>query len=174
MTWSYRSAHRNERIEQCLRNLAVSAAAGVTQPGLSAGRYPVGLQLYSVRKAFRSDVMGALRAVSKMGYGIVEFWSPYFSWSPGYAGVRWHSSHSAADAFTAANLSKAIELNGILGSRFIVMAGWRTRNSVAASPPTCRSFRSRQQIACTSSRATAVSASPSARRLRFMPSSSRC
>lgn len=78
------------------------------------------------------DLMGTVRAVAKMGYQVVEFYSPYYSWTTEYAktvrqllddlGIRCPSTHNSAMALTAEGLPKAIELNQILGSRYIVMA----------------------------------------------------
>jgi sugar phosphate isomerase/epimerase len=106
---------------------------------------PVGLELYSVRDELAKDLMGTVRAVAKMGYEVVEFYAPYYSWTPEYAkevrkllddlGIRCRSTHNSADAFTTEGLPKAIELNQILGATFIVMAspgrvngldGWKT------------------------------------------------
>src|ERR1039458_552920 len=41
-----------------------------------AKKIPIGLELYSVREALAKDLMGTVRAVAKMGYEIVEFYSP--------------------------------------------------------------------------------------------------
>src|SRR6266496_6448217 len=46
---------------------------------------PVGLELYTVRDALAKDLMGTVRAVAKMGYQVVEFYSPYYQWTPDYA-----------------------------------------------------------------------------------------
>lgn len=105
---------------------------------------PVGLELYSVRDHLAKDLTGTVRAVAKMGYQTVEFYAPYFNWTPDYArevrrllddlGVRCRSTHNNTPSFTKAGLPKAIELNRILGARYIVMAsagsvvgidGWR-------------------------------------------------
>jgi sugar phosphate isomerase/epimerase len=105
---------------------------------------PVGLELYSVRGELAKDLFGAVRAVAKMGYQAVEFYAPYFGWAPAYAGevrrllddlgLRCHSTHNNAPSFTKTGLPKAIELNRILGAKYIVMAsagsvagidGWR-------------------------------------------------
>src|SRR4051812_50020597 len=43
---------------------------------------PVGLELYSVRNELMKDLPGTVTAVAKMGYKIVEFYSPYFDWTP--------------------------------------------------------------------------------------------
>jgi sugar phosphate isomerase/epimerase len=93
---------------------------------------PVGLELYSVRDELAKDLMGTVRAVAKMGYDVVEFYSPYFQWTPDYArqvrslldelNVRCLSTHNGRNALEADGLKKAIELNQILGSKTIVMA----------------------------------------------------
>ena len=46
---------------------------------------PVGLELYSVRKDLEKDLMGTVRGVAKMGYQCVEFFAPYYAWTPDYA-----------------------------------------------------------------------------------------
>src|SRR3982751_2201414 len=46
---------------------------------------PVGLELYSVRDELAKDLKGTVTAVAKMGYEIVEFYSPYFDWTPAQA-----------------------------------------------------------------------------------------
>jgi sugar phosphate isomerase/epimerase len=95
-------------------------------------RPPVGLELYSVRDQLKQDLFGTVKTCAKMGYEGFEFYSPYFDWSPDYArqvrqllndlGVKCFSTHNSARAFDPENLDKAIELNHILGSKFIVMA----------------------------------------------------
>jgi sugar phosphate isomerase/epimerase len=111
----------------------------------SAAKVPVGLELYSVRDELAKDLTGTVRAVAKMGYEVVEFFSPYYSWTPQYAaevrkllddlGIRCLSTHNGPQSFTEEGLPKAIELNRIIGSRCIVMAsagkvvgidGWKT------------------------------------------------
>jgi sugar phosphate isomerase/epimerase len=105
---------------------------------------PVGLELYSVRGGLAKDLFGTVRAVARMGYQVVEFYAPYFSWTTAHAGavrrllddlgLRCHSTHNDTSSFTKAGLPKAIELNRILGAKYIVMAsagsvagidGWR-------------------------------------------------
>src|SRR6266571_5166355 len=100
--------------------LAVAAPAGK--------HFPVGLELYSVRDELAKDLKGTVRAVAKMGYEVVEFFSPYYGWTTEYAqevrkllddlGIRCSSTHNGANAFTADGLKKAIELNRILGAKF--------------------------------------------------------
>ncbi len=100
---------------------------------LAAGKQvPVGLEMYSVRDELMKDLPATVRAVAKMGYEVVEFYAPYFMWTREYAkqvrkqmddlGIKCNSTHNGAPSFTAEGLPKAIELNQILGSRYIVMA----------------------------------------------------
>lgn len=98
----------------------------------AAGNVPVGIELYSVRDFLTKDLEGTVTAVAKMGYQVVEFYSPYYSWTPERAkevrkllddlGVKCLSTHNGADAFAPDGLQKAIDLNQIIGSRSIVMA----------------------------------------------------
>jgi sugar phosphate isomerase/epimerase len=93
---------------------------------------PIGLELYSVRDVLQKDLPGTVRAVAKQGYEVVEFFSPYFSWTPEYAkevrkllddtGLKCSSTHNGGESFSGAGIQKAIDLNSILGSKYIVMA----------------------------------------------------
>jgi sugar phosphate isomerase/epimerase len=99
----------------------------------SAKKYPIGLELYSVRGELARDLPNTLRTVAKMGYEVVEFYAPYYDWKIPYAkevrtllddlGLRCHSTHNHIESFTAgATMDKAIELNQILGSWLLVLA----------------------------------------------------
>jgi sugar phosphate isomerase/epimerase len=109
--------------------LAATAAGGLAAAN---NKIPVGLELYSVRDELKNDLMGTVRAVAKMGYSGVEFFSPYFEWTSEYAreirkllddlNIKCYSTHNGARSFTAENLPKAIELNQIIRSQYIVMA----------------------------------------------------
>ena len=98
----------------------------------AAATVPVGLELYTVRDALMKDLMGTVRAVAKQGYQVVEFYSPYYSWTPQYAtdvrklldelGIQCRSTHNDARSFTPDGISKAIELNQLIGSRYLIMA----------------------------------------------------
>jgi sugar phosphate isomerase/epimerase len=114
-------------------------------PWAPGKRVPVGLELYSVRDELAKDPMGTVRAVAKMGYEVVEFFSPYYQWTPDYAKevrklldelkIRCLSTHNGPNSFSVEGIDKAIELNRILGSKTIVWAsagrpngidGWKT------------------------------------------------
>ncbi|MGA2184429.1 MAG: sugar phosphate isomerase/epimerase [Bryobacteraceae bacterium] len=112
--------------------LAATAAIPMALAAQPANSIPVGLELFSVRDSLAKDLPATLRAVAKMGYQVVEFFAPYFEWTPGRAkevrailddaGIRCNSTHNGVESFTASGLANAIELNQILGSRYIVLA----------------------------------------------------
>ncbi|MEJ7607560.1 MAG: sugar phosphate isomerase/epimerase family protein [Bryobacteraceae bacterium] len=125
------------------RTLLALAAASVARP--AGKKIPIGVELYSVRDELKQDLMGTVRAVAKLGYEGVEFYSPYYEWAPAYAkdvkklmdeiGIVCYSTHNDRKSFKPESIDKAIELNRIIGSKFIVMAsagkvetldGWKT------------------------------------------------
>jgi len=103
---------------------------------------PVGLELYSVRDELMKDLPGTVTAVAKMGYQVVEFYSPYFDWTPDAAkdvrklldglGIQCRSTHNGPPSFTPEGLKKAIELNQIMGSKNIIMASAGRVDGIAA------------------------------------------
>jgi sugar phosphate isomerase/epimerase len=124
--------------------LAATGVAGLAY-GATGASIPVGLELYSVRGELAKDVMGTLRAVARDGYQVVEFYSPYYGWTDDYAktvrkqmdslGIRCNSTHNGGDALSPEGIGKAIDLNQILGAKYIVWAsagkpdgldGWKT------------------------------------------------
>ena len=107
--------------------LAGSAAAPIKK------KYPIGLELYSVRDELARDLPDTLRTVAKMGYEVVEFYAPYFNWTIPYAkevrtlmddiGLRCYSTHNDFKSFTpGSTMDKAIELNQVLGTRYLILA----------------------------------------------------
>src|SRR5258705_11589160 len=64
--------------------LATASAAGLSAQNRT--RFPVGLQQTAVARNIQQDLMGTLRAISKMGYEIIEFSAGTFmKWSPDQA-----------------------------------------------------------------------------------------
>ncbi len=120
---------------------------GELSPGVKPVRkYPIGLELYAVRSELARDLPGTLQQVAAMGYEVVEFYAPYFQWTPAYAkdvraqldrlGLRCLSTHNHLVAFAPGDgLARAMELNEILGSKYLILAsagreprgadGWR-------------------------------------------------
>ena len=111
---------------------AVSGAAGLGLVAAAGKNIAVGLELYSVRDELAKDDMTTIRAVAKMGYQVVEFFAPYYSWTTDHAkeirklmddlGIRCHSTHNNFQNYTVEALPKAAELNQILGSTYLVLA----------------------------------------------------
>jgi len=111
-------------------------AASSAPPEPKRRKIPIGIELYAVRGELTRDLPGTLRQVAKIGYEVVEFYSPYVSWTFPHAkevrtllddlGLRCYSTHNgAASLIDAGTMAKAIELNQILGARHVI----------AASPP---------------------------------------
>ena len=110
-----------------------SAAESATLESGGSKKRTIGLELYSVRGELTRDLSNTLKTVAQIGYEVVEFYSPYFKWKPAYAkdvraqmddlGLRCYSTHNGFDSFTPGdNLAHAIELNQILGARYLVLA----------------------------------------------------
>jgi sugar phosphate isomerase/epimerase len=113
--------------------LALAGAAPLALAAQTRKRIPVGLELFSVREELAKDLPATVTAVAKMGYEVVEFFSPYYQWTSDYAkevrkllddlGIRCPSTHNGTISFTPEGIDKAIELNQILGAKYIVLAG---------------------------------------------------
>src|SRR5207302_8901291 len=103
---------------------APAAEPATPEPG-GAKKRSIGLELYSVRGELARDLPNTLKTVAKLGYEVVEFYAPYFKWTPAYTkdvraqmddlGLRCYSTHNGFDSITSGdNLEHAIELNQIL------------------------------------------------------------
>jgi sugar phosphate isomerase/epimerase len=112
--------------------LAMAGAMPLAAAGWAQTKsIPIGLELYSVRDDLMKDPKGTVTAVAKLGYQVVEFYSPYFKWTLDEAkemrkllddlGVKCLSTHNGAAAI-GEGISKAIELNQAIGSKYIVLA----------------------------------------------------
>jgi sugar phosphate isomerase/epimerase len=110
--------------------LALAAAAPLARA--QTKRIPIGLELYSVRTELAKDLTGVVTAVAKMGYQVVEFAAQYYQWTTDQTkevrklmddlGIKCNSTHNDYQTFGDARLPKAVELNNILGTKFVVMA----------------------------------------------------
>lgn len=112
------------------RALAAEAPAAAAK---AAVKRPIGIELYAVRGELAKDLPATLRTVSEIGYEVVEFYAPYFQWTPVYAkevrtmlddlGLKCFSTHNHLISFTPGDgMSRAIELNQILGTRHLVLS----------------------------------------------------
>ncbi len=127
------------------RRSFVTAACAIVAGGADVAaaathrKLPIGLELYSVRDELEKDLTGTVTAVAKLGYEVVEFYSPYSGWTTAYAAdvrkllndlnIKCLSTHNNRSGLEGDGLKRAIELNRILGSKTIVMASaGRTEN----------------------------------------------
>ena len=110
-----------------------SAAQPVTPTAPGRKNHSIGIELYSVRGELARDLPNTLKTVAEIGYEVVEFYAPYFKWTPVYAkdvrtqmddlGLHCYSTHNGFESFsTNDNLAHAIELNQILGTRCLVLS----------------------------------------------------
>jgi len=109
------------------------SASTLAAPARASQPYPIGIELYAVRRELARDLPNTLRTVAQIGYQVVEFYAPYLSWTVPYAkevrtqlndlGLRCNSTHNSFAALTPGEtMSKAIELNQALGARHIILA----------------------------------------------------
>jgi sugar phosphate isomerase/epimerase len=112
--------------------LAAAAAAPFVLATPAGKGIPIGIELYSVRDEMTRDTMATVRAIAKMGYEVVEFYGPYYAWTPDMAkdirklmddtGIRCNSTHNDARNLRPEGIQKAIDLNKIIGSKYVVVA----------------------------------------------------
>ncbi|MDP9171977.1 MAG: sugar phosphate isomerase/epimerase, partial [Acidobacteriota bacterium] len=122
--------------------------AALASAGLAVAQkktIPIGLEMYSVRAALQTDLMGTIRKVALMGYQDMEFFAPYYDWSLQQTkdvrkllddlGVQCLSTHNHVPNYKPENIQKTIDMNKILGARFVVIStagqpktldGWKT------------------------------------------------
>lgn len=109
------------------------AAEAPTRVTLAPKSYPIGIEMFAVRNTMMKDLPGTLKTLKTQGYEIVEFFGPYLGWQIPYAktvrtmlddlGLKTYSTHNGMPAMVPGDMqAKAIEINQILGTRFIVLA----------------------------------------------------
>jgi sugar phosphate isomerase/epimerase len=111
---------------------AALAVAALPWAMSAASKIPVGLEMYSVRNTMAKDLNGTVRAVAAAGYQGLEFYAPYYDWTPAQAkemrkllddlGIRCFSTHNDSAFFSPEKIGHAREVNLILGSKYMVMA----------------------------------------------------
>jgi sugar phosphate isomerase/epimerase len=112
--------------------IAISATLPWALQARASTSIPIGLELYSVREGLKKDPEATVRAVAQMGYQCVEFYAPYFEWSEAQTkqtrkllddlGIRCYSTHNDSTYLSAENISKARDMNMILGCKYVVTA----------------------------------------------------
>jgi sugar phosphate isomerase/epimerase len=136
------NTHRNLPTRRGFIGTAIAATAAASLPfapgaaALSrpkaATQIPVGLEMYSVRETMAKDLNGTVRAVAAAGYQGLEFYAPYYDWTPAQAkdmrkllddlGIRCFSTHNDSGFFAPEKIDHARELNLILGSKYMIMS----------------------------------------------------
>jgi sugar phosphate isomerase/epimerase len=111
--------------------LTAASVAGLGSAAYGKKKIPVGIEMFSVRNELAKDLNGTVTAVAKLGYQGLEFFSPYMQWTAEKTKevrkllddlkIVCYSTHNGPNSFTT-QIDKAIELNTILGSKYIVMA----------------------------------------------------
>jgi len=112
--------------------LGAAAAAPLAFGAPASKNIPIGIELYSVRDEMTKDTLATVRAIARMGYEVVEFYGPYYAWTPDFVkdvrkmmedtGIRCNSTHNDARNFRPEGIQKAIDYNKTLGARYVVMA----------------------------------------------------
>jgi sugar phosphate isomerase/epimerase len=111
---------------------AAPLAASTALHAFQTKKIPVGIELYSVRDALVKDIPGTVTAVAKMGYQVVEFYSPYMNWTMEQAkevrkllddlGIKCPSTHNGVNSISDKQIQQAIDLNQTIGSKAIIIA----------------------------------------------------
>src|SRR5438552_17944205 len=133
--------------------LALTAATPFALSAADRKQVPVGLELYSVRNELEKNLSGTLDGVAKMGYECVEFYAPYYDWTPEYTKqvrtqldtlkIRCYSTHNELKSFKPDGIERAIELNRALDARYVVLsepgditdiAGWKRDSEMLNTP----------------------------------------
>ena len=88
--------------------------------------------MYSVRDPLKQDAQGTVRGVAQMGYQGLEFYAPYYQWTDAQAkdmrkllddlGIRCFSTHNESDYLKPDKIARTRDINGILGSKYVVVA----------------------------------------------------
>ncbi|MFC1717962.1 sugar phosphate isomerase/epimerase family protein [Candidatus Poribacteria bacterium] len=98
-------------------------------------KIPIGLQLFSMRGECNKDLPAALKGVAEIGYEAAEPWGyggdnlEWLGWPVKDVrkmfddnGLKCCGIHLATGALLGDNLSRTIELNQILGNKFLIIA----------------------------------------------------
>jgi sugar phosphate isomerase/epimerase len=109
-------------------------------------KVPIGLQLFSVRGECAKDLPATLERIAQIGYVAVEPWGytgealEWMGHSPQVlrdmldgSGLACCGMHLRTEALLGDNLSRTIELNQLLGNRFLIVAADKTRMSAISS-----------------------------------------
>jgi len=119
-----------------LRTSAGVAALGLSVSGFQSmaqatakKKIPIGIQLYSVRKAAASDLAKVLKAIKAMDYDGVEF-AGYYGIAPKEirkmlddTGLKCCGTHTGLHELLGEKFDNTVEIHKTLGTRYVVVPG---------------------------------------------------
>jgi len=120
---------RRELLRMGAAGAAAAWAATRAKLGFAAGKVPIGLQLYSIRKDCEKDLSGSLKAVKGFGYEAVEFAGYYGQTATEMRklldanGLKCCGTHTGLDTLEGDALAKTIEYNETIGNRLLIVPG---------------------------------------------------
>jgi sugar phosphate isomerase/epimerase len=133
------------KVQSFSRRAFLATAAVSPVASLAKARIPIGLELFSVRDELKADLPGTLKNVADDGYQCVEFFAPYHQWTIDKAkevrktldqlNLRCYSTHNGLESFSDSGIGHTIELNHILGTKYVVLAS-------AGAPKTLEDWKS--------------------------------
>ena len=118
---------RREVLRMGAAGAAAAWAATRSKLGLAAGKVPIGVQLYSVRKDCERDLPGTLKALKGYGYEAVEFAGYYGRTAADMRkllddnGLKCCGTHTALDTLEGDALAKTIDYNKTIGNKFLIV-----------------------------------------------------
>ncbi len=125
---------RREFVRRSALGAAGLTLGAATVPSLlsaPAGKIPVGVQLYSVREQCKTDLLGTLAAIARMGYKGVEFAG--YHGKPAKElrqmldglGLVTCGTHTPYESILPDKLAETIEFNRTIGNKFLIVP-WMT------------------------------------------------
>ncbi len=111
------------------RTFGYLAGAGLASLLQAAGKIPIGVQLYSVRKLCAADLPGTLAGVAKIGFQGVEFAGYYDRTAPELRkmlddnNLKCCGTHIGIDNLIGDKLAQTMEFNKVIGNRNLIVPG---------------------------------------------------
>jgi sugar phosphate isomerase/epimerase len=118
---------RREALRLGAMGAASAWAATRAKPALAAGKVPIGVQLYSVRKECEKDLAATLEALKGFGYEAVEFAGYHGRTGPELRkllddnGLQCCGTHTGLDTLEGDALAKTIEHNRTIGNALLIV-----------------------------------------------------
>ena len=134
----------------CLAGCSVLGGKGSGKKEGKACKGRIGIQLYAVRGLFSKDPAGTLKSIAALGYQGVEFWgygggpvvfkgktASEFRRILDGVGLKCCGMHMSLGALQGEKFKQTVEVNKILGNKFLIVAAARKQMS---SPEAIRGY----------------------------------